>query len=169
MQHGSPADVPRRFRTGRPCLDLVHTGREGALARWEIVNDPDNLGRLLGVILRLPALPENEADLAVMRPLPAALTRIAYDLAEGSRPPIPIDPPRPDDICHRERGRCRPVARARAAPGRRHHVVADRGGRALHPCPRPMALALTVGCLTSDRSQVRHLPPPQTAADLRFR
>lgn len=33
-----------------------------------------------------------------MRPLRAALTRIAYDLAEGSRPPIPIDPPRPDDI-----------------------------------------------------------------------
>jgi predicted RNA-binding Zn ribbon-like protein len=98
MQLGSPADLRRRFRTGRPCLDLVHTGGEGALARWEIVNDPDDLGRLLGVILRLPPLPANEADLAVMRPLRAALTRIAYDLAEGSRPPIPIDPPRPDDI-----------------------------------------------------------------------
>ena len=98
MQLGSPADLRRRFRTGRPCLDLVHTGGEGALARWEIVNDPDDLGRLLGVILGLPALPANDADLAAMRPLRAALTRIAYGLAEGSRPPIPIDPPRPDDI-----------------------------------------------------------------------
>ncbi len=98
MQLGSPEDLRRRFRTGRPCLDLVHTGGEGALARWEIVNYPDDLRRLLGVILGLSPLPANEADLAAMRPLRAALTRIAYDLAEGSRPPIPIDPPRPDDI-----------------------------------------------------------------------
>jgi CGNR zinc finger/Putative stress-induced transcription regulator len=97
-QLGSAADLRRRFRTGRPCLDLVHTGGEGALARWEIVNDPDGLGRLLGVILGLPPLHANEADLTAMRPLRAALTRIAYDLAEGPRPPIPIDPPRPDDI-----------------------------------------------------------------------
>ena len=98
MQPGSPADLRRRFCTGRSCLDLVHTGGEGALARWEIVNDPDDLGHLLGVVLGLPPLPANEADLAAMRPLRAALTRIAYDLAEGSRPPIPVDPPRPDDI-----------------------------------------------------------------------
>jgi predicted RNA-binding Zn ribbon-like protein len=98
MRRGSPADLRRRFRTGRPCLDLVHTGGEGALAPWEIIDDPDDLGRLLGVILGLPSLPANEADLAAMRPLRAALTRLAYDLAEGSTPPIPIDPPRPDDI-----------------------------------------------------------------------
>lgn len=97
MQPGSSADLRRRFRTGRPCLDLVHTGGEGALARFEIVNGPDDLGRLLGVILGLPALPATEADLAAMRPLRTALTRIAYGLAEGSSP-IPIDPPRPDDI-----------------------------------------------------------------------
>jgi len=29
-------------------------------------------------------------------------------------------------------------------------------------------MALGVICLTSERSQVRHLPPPQTAADQRF-
>ena len=98
MQPGSPADLRRRFRTGRPCLDLVHTGGEGAMARWEIVDDPDALGRLLGVILRLPPLPADEADLAAMRPLRTALTRIAYDLAGGSRPPVPIDPPRPGDL-----------------------------------------------------------------------
>jgi predicted RNA-binding Zn ribbon-like protein len=97
VQPGSPADLRRRFRTGRSCLDLVHTGGEGALARFEIVDDPDDLGRLLGVILGLPPLPATEADLAAMRPLRTALTRIAYGLAEGSAP-IPIDPPHPDDI-----------------------------------------------------------------------
>jgi hypothetical protein len=81
MKPGSPADLRRRFRTGRPCLDLVHTGGEGELARWEIVHTPADLGRLLGVILGLPALPADEADLAAMRPLRAAVTRIAYGLA----------------------------------------------------------------------------------------
>lgn len=98
MQLGSPSDLRRRFRTGRPCLDLVHTGGEGAMARWEIVDDPDDLGRLLGVILGLPPLPAEEADLAAMRRLRSTLSRIAYDLAEGSPPAHPIDPPRPDDI-----------------------------------------------------------------------
>jgi predicted RNA-binding Zn ribbon-like protein len=83
MKPGSAADLRRRFRTGRLCLDLVHTGGEGALARWEIVHSPADLGRLLGVILGLPALPADEADLAAMRPLRAAITRLAYGLAWG--------------------------------------------------------------------------------------
>jgi hypothetical protein len=86
MEHGSPADLRRRFRTGRPCLDLVHTGGEGELARWEIVHTPADLGRLLGRILGLPALPADEADLAAMRPLRAAIARIAYGLALGGEP-----------------------------------------------------------------------------------
>ncbi len=97
MQLGSPADLRRRFHTGRPCLDLVHTGGESALAQFEIVHDPGDLGRLLGVILGLAPLPASQADLTAMRLLRAALTRIAYDLAEGSRPPVPVDPPRPQD------------------------------------------------------------------------
>src|ERR671914_886966 len=86
MKLGSTADLRRRFRTGRPCLDLVHTGGEGALARWEIVHSPADLGRLLGVILGLPALPADEADLAAMRPLRSAITRIAYGIALGAEP-----------------------------------------------------------------------------------
>jgi predicted RNA-binding Zn ribbon-like protein len=86
MKSGSPADLRRRFRTGRPCLDLVHTGGEGEMARWEIVHSPADLGRLLGVILGLPALPADEADLAAMRPLRAAVTRIAYGLALAAEP-----------------------------------------------------------------------------------
>lgn len=81
MEPGSPADLRRRFRTGRPCLDLVHTGGDGEMARWEIVHTPADLGRLLGVILGLPALPTDEADLAAMRPLRAAVARTAYGLA----------------------------------------------------------------------------------------
>jgi len=97
MQSGSPEDLRRRFRTGRPSIDLVHTGGDAALAQWEIVHEADDLGRLLGVILGLPPLPADQEDLAAMRPLRAALTRIAYDLAEGARP-VRIDPPRPGDI-----------------------------------------------------------------------
>ncbi|WP_147258805.1 CGNR zinc finger domain-containing protein [Pseudonocardia hierapolitana] len=86
MYLGSPADLRRRFRTGRPCLDLVHTGGEGALARWEIVHSPDDLGRLLGVVLGLPPLPADEADLAAMRPLRTAMTHLAYGLAASGNP-----------------------------------------------------------------------------------
>jgi predicted RNA-binding Zn ribbon-like protein len=91
MELGSAADLRRRFRTGRPCLDLVHTGGEGELARWEIVHAPADLGRLLGVILGLPALSADEADLAAMRPLRAAVTRIAYGLALAAEPPPGAD------------------------------------------------------------------------------
>jgi predicted RNA-binding Zn ribbon-like protein len=97
MHFGSPADLRRRFCTGRSCLDLVHTGGEGVLARWEIIDDPEDLGRLLGMVLGLPPLAANAADLAAMRPLRAAMGRYAYDLAEGAVP-VRVDPPRPDDI-----------------------------------------------------------------------
>jgi hypothetical protein len=91
MKLGSPADLRRRFCTGRPCLDLAHTGGEGDLARWEILHTPADLGHVLGVILGLPALPATEADLAAMRPLRAAVTRIAYGHALAATPP-------PDDL-----------------------------------------------------------------------
>jgi CGNR zinc finger/Putative stress-induced transcription regulator len=89
MKPGSPADLHRRFRTGRPCLDFVHTGGEGEMARWEIVHGPDDLGRLLGVILGLPAVAATAADMAPMNALRTAITRLAYGLALGSEP----DPP----------------------------------------------------------------------------
>jgi predicted RNA-binding Zn ribbon-like protein len=95
MKPGSSADLRRRFRTGRPCLDLVHTGGEGELARWEIVHSPADLGRLLGVILGLPALPADDVDLAAMRPLRAAVSRIAYGLALGAESPPATDDAHP--------------------------------------------------------------------------
>jgi predicted RNA-binding Zn ribbon-like protein len=97
MQLGSAPDLRRRFQSGRRCLDLVHTGGDGALARWEIVHSPDDLGRLLAVILGVPRVAANHDDLATMLRLRSALTRIAYDLAEGSLP-VAVEAPRDGDI-----------------------------------------------------------------------
>ena len=108
MQLGSAADLRRRFGTGRSCLDLVHTGGEDALERFEIVHDADDLGRLLGEILGLPPLPATDADLAAMRPLRAAITRIAYDLAGGSAPPVPVAARRPGDVATVNAAACAP-------------------------------------------------------------
>src|SRR5918998_154932 len=83
MQLESPADLRRRFGTGRPCLDLVHTGGEGALARFELVDDPGDLGRLLGVILGLPPVEASDAALAEMRRVPAAAPPLVPALRAG--------------------------------------------------------------------------------------
>lgn len=90
MLLGSPADLRRRFRTGRLCIDFVHTGGEGELARWEIIHSAADLGRLLGVILGLPHVAATAADLAPMNALRSATTRIAYGLTAGL-PPFPAD------------------------------------------------------------------------------
>jgi hypothetical protein len=81
-----PPRIRRRFQSGRPAIDLVHTGGEGVLAPWEIVHTPADLGRYLGVLLDLPPLPATGADLAAMRPLRATVTRMAYGLAAGIAP-----------------------------------------------------------------------------------
>ncbi|MGW4633171.1 CGNR zinc finger domain-containing protein [Nocardia sp. NPDC004415] len=86
-----PPAVRRRFQTGRPCLDLVHTGGEGELAVWEIVHDAEDLGRWLSVILAIPDITAEDADLAAFRVLRAALSRSAFGQAAGK-------PLSPDDI-----------------------------------------------------------------------
>lgn len=81
-----PLDLRRRFRTGRPCLDLVHTGGEGEYAAWEIVHTADDLARWLAVILDLERVQAVADDLAPMRALRAALTAAAHGAAAGHRP-----------------------------------------------------------------------------------
>jgi len=98
MQRGSEADLRRRFRTGRPCLDLAHTGGDGTLAQFEIVHTPADLGRLLGVILGLGRLPADDADLAAAQRLRGAIGRLAYARAGGPLPPVPVEGPRPGDV-----------------------------------------------------------------------
>ena len=84
-----PPGLRRRFRTGRPSLDLAHTGGEGEAARWEIVHTPDDLARYLGVILGLPPVPATADDLTAMRALRATIDRIARGLAAGAPPAEP--------------------------------------------------------------------------------
>ncbi|WP_454195076.1 CGNR zinc finger domain-containing protein [Nocardia sp. Marseille-Q1738] len=85
-----PADLRRRFRTGRPALDLVHTGGDGELAVWEIVHTAADLGRWLAVILELNELHADESDLPTMRSLRTAITNAAYGAAAG-KPMSPND------------------------------------------------------------------------------
>ncbi|WP_336084341.1 CGNR zinc finger domain-containing protein [Nocardia sp. SSK8] len=79
-----PPAVRRRFQTGRPCLDLVHTGGEGELAVWEIVHTSEDLGRWLSVILEIPGITAEDADLTAFRTLRAALSRSAFGQAAGT-------------------------------------------------------------------------------------
>ncbi|WP_280345483.1 CGNR zinc finger domain-containing protein [Nocardia neocaledoniensis] len=85
-----PPAVRRRFQTGRVSLDLVHTGGEGELAVWEIVHTAEDLGHWLGVILELPDLAADDADLAAFHRLRNALSRAAFGAAAG-KPLTPSD------------------------------------------------------------------------------
>lgn len=76
----------RRFRTGRPSLDLAHTGGEGVHAKWEVLHSADDLARVLALVAGLPEVVASEADLAPVKALRAVVDRIARGLADG-RPP----------------------------------------------------------------------------------
>jgi hypothetical protein len=84
------------------------------------------------VILALPPLRANDADLAAMRSLRAALTLIAYERAGGPPPPVTIDAQRPEDIAtFNTAAAVSPLVPA--LPGRkRHDRCAVHGGRAVH-------------------------------------
>jgi predicted RNA-binding Zn ribbon-like protein len=88
--HQLHPDLRRRFRSGRPSLNLIHTSGEEELARREIMNTPADLSRFLGVLLSGPPIPADEADLVAMRRLRDVLTRMAYGFAVGTRP-LPAD------------------------------------------------------------------------------
>lgn len=83
-----PPAVRRRFQTGRISLDLVHTGGEGKLAVWEIVHTAEDLSHWLSVILEIPGITAEDADLTAFRALRAALSRAAFGTPAG----IPVDP-----------------------------------------------------------------------------
>ena len=81
-QHLDPAER-RRFQTGRPCLDLTHTGGYGEYARWEILHDADDLARYLGLILGIEPPETTAVDMAPAKDLRHALTRLARDHVAG--------------------------------------------------------------------------------------
>jgi len=85
MQGLTPAEA-RRFRSGRICIDLVHTGGEGALARWEILHAEDDVAHWLGRMTGA-ALTAAPGDLAATRALRAAVLDAASARAAGHEPP----------------------------------------------------------------------------------
>ena len=76
----------RRFRTGRPSLDLVHTGGEGELAVWELLHTPADLSRWLPVVVDADVPRATAADLTATKRLRAAHLRIAHALIDKRRP-----------------------------------------------------------------------------------
>jgi predicted RNA-binding Zn ribbon-like protein len=83
---GLPPLLARRFRTGRPALDLVHTGGEGEHAVWELLYEPDDLARFLGVIAEVDGIEVAEGDIEAVRTLRAAVTGAAMGAIEGRQP-----------------------------------------------------------------------------------
>jgi predicted RNA-binding Zn ribbon-like protein len=77
----------RRFQTGRPCLDLTHTGGYGEYARWEILQDADDVARYLGLILGLEPPETTATDVMPTKDLRHALTRLARDHVAGRAQP----------------------------------------------------------------------------------
>jgi predicted RNA-binding Zn ribbon-like protein len=73
----------RRFQTGRPCLDLTHTGGYGEYARWEILHNADDVARYLGLILSIEPPETTAADVIPTKDLRDALTRLARDHVAG--------------------------------------------------------------------------------------
>ena len=85
MEGLAPAEA-RRFRSGRICIDLVHTGGAGELARWEILHTEDDvahwLGRMTGAVLTA-----GPGDVAATRALRAAIWDATAARAAGREVP----------------------------------------------------------------------------------
>jgi predicted RNA-binding Zn ribbon-like protein len=87
---GLTPDEARRFRTGRPCLDLAHTGGDGRYAVFELFRQPADVARWLGVITGLDAIQAAEPDVRDARALRRAVWNAAH-AAIGGRPPAGPD------------------------------------------------------------------------------
>ncbi len=85
LQGLGPAEA-RRFRSGRICIDLVHTGGDGPLARWELLRGDDDLtgwlARITGALLIAA-----RGALGRARRLRAALLDATSARAAGREPP----------------------------------------------------------------------------------
>jgi predicted RNA-binding Zn ribbon-like protein len=76
-------DEARRFRTGRPSLDLAHTGGDGRYAVFELFHTPQDLSRWLGVIAELDDVQAVEADIQKGRNLRRAIWNTAHRAMAG--------------------------------------------------------------------------------------
>lgn len=83
---GLTADEARRFRTGRPCLDLAHTGGDGPYAVFELLHEPGDVSRWLSVITGLDAIEAGETDVRDARALRRSVWNAAHDVIGGHPP-----------------------------------------------------------------------------------
>jgi predicted RNA-binding Zn ribbon-like protein len=86
---GLTPDEARRFRTGRPSLDLAHTGGDGPYAVFELLHQPGDVSRWLGVIVGLDAIEAAKADVQDTRALRLAVWNAAHDAIGGRAPAGP--------------------------------------------------------------------------------
>jgi predicted RNA-binding Zn ribbon-like protein len=82
---GLGPDVARRFRTGRPCLDLAHTGGDGRYAVFELLHTPADLSVWLGVILDHDGIEAAGPDVSEAR----ALRRAIWNTAQRAIAAVP--------------------------------------------------------------------------------
>ena len=87
---GLTPDEARRFRTGRPCLDLAHTGGDGPYAVFELLHEPGDVARWLGVITGLDEIRAAAADVDNARALRRAVWNAAHQAIAG-HPPADAD------------------------------------------------------------------------------
>jgi len=89
MQRRADLDpaMRRRFQTGRICLDLTHTGGDGEAARWEILHEPVDAARILGIIIEAEPPVVGASDMAAVRDLRQALSDLARSKAAGVKEP----------------------------------------------------------------------------------
>jgi predicted RNA-binding Zn ribbon-like protein len=73
----------KRFRTGRPCLDFVHTGGVGRWVAAELIHDAGDAGFWLALVLDLDAVKATEADVEPLRALREALWQLAQAAIAG--------------------------------------------------------------------------------------
>lgn len=78
----------RRFRTGRACLDLAHTGGDGPQQVYEILHEPADVARWLGVIAEIDGIIAGAGDVEATVGLRRAV-RAAADAATSGQPPPP--------------------------------------------------------------------------------
>lgn len=79
------AFTARRFRTGRPCLDFVHTGGVGPWDAAELVHDSVDAAFWLALVLDLDAedVHATPADIEPLRELRESLWQLAQAAAAG--------------------------------------------------------------------------------------
>jgi len=116
LQGLTPGEA-RRFRTGRPCLDLAHTGGDGPYAVFELLFTAADVSHWLGVIGELDGIVAAESDVQDSRALrravwngahsaiggqPAgAADRAVINRAAAQAPPVPLLEPSGARTIHR--------------------------------------------------------------------